>query len=473
MTELPDYRQIMRKLLDAGYQAYVVGGTVRDAYIGRKPKDYDIVTDATPNQVLDLFDGSRIINANFSVAVYVPSSEDGGFVEVTTMRSESDLDYANGKPAKYVFASDIKADLARRDATMNAMAMDIDGNITDPFDGREDIKPKKVVAVGNPVERITAPPIRMMRYAGFGTSFDEVFAIEAELVDAIIKHRRLIATESWEAIAKELMKGLASNNSEKYMLTLKHLGILEVILPEVFATVGVMQNAYHANKSVWNHTLLSLRSADVLGLTPVEKLGVLLHDVGKPPVREYKGETYGYSFHGHESVGMSMAQSIAVRMKLSDEDRTKVALAVGYHMYPAATRRQAKKLLKKLDVGGNTPKEIIRERADFLMMVRFADTKGASQEKDIEQLHKERAAYLQLLDILDEEEPFRVTDLAINGNDVMEELDMAQGRAVGHVLNELLSLVVSGEIENKKGALIDEARRIHGIVDDAAVAEGV
>jgi len=440
MTDLPSYRDVMKKLVDNGYKAFLVGGAVRNAYLNLPVKDYDIVTSATPEQVLGLFEGSREINAAFSVSVYVPSSEDSGFVEVTTMRAESDGDYSNGKPIKYTFTENIEEDLARRDATINAIATDYDGNVIDPFNGRDDLKHGRIVAIGEPADRIIAHPIRMMRYSRFGTALDRIFRLDENLVDAIIKNRRYLATESWDAIGKEFMKGLDSTMSWRYVLTLKHLGLLEIILPEIADTYGVTQNIHHNFASVWMHTIKAMKAADGLGLLPLEKFAVMLHDIGKP--------------------GAGIARTLCRRMRLSEHDTQLVYLAVKHHMLQIKTTSQARKFFRKLDIGGNSTKEDLTERANFVMSVRVAD----SLSKD---LANTDAA------VLEEEEPFRVTDLEVNGYDIMKVLNIKQGKVVGIILNGLLAGVVSGKIANEKGVLLDEAKRFYefrNTVESTAVA---
>ena len=462
MTNELTYRDVMQRLVGAGYKAYLVGGAVRNAYLDLDVKDYDVVTSATPHEVMQLFPGSKIINGNFSVSVYVPADEPGGVVEVATMRSESDEDYSKGKPTRYVFTDDINADLARRDMTFNAIAMDVDGNITDPFGGRADLTNKKVVAIGDPAARITAHPIRMMRYARFATSLGDVFKLDEKLIDAIKEHRILLVKESWDAISKEFMKGLSGNLSHKYLLTLYDLGLLEIILPEVHATYGVTQNIHHDYKSVWQHTIMSLAAADEFEFTPTQKLGVILHDVGKPGTRKFVSSQYGASFYNHEQVGTVIADDITHRLRIPEDDRLLIRLSVRYHMYPVKTTRAAKKLLGHLNVGGNSSREEINKRAAFLMTVRLADTMGRVSPKE-ERLTDEKVAFDLMKEVFSEEEAFRVTDLKVNGHDIMEALDMQQGVAVGNVLNELLEMVVDGQLKNEREALLDEARRIHGI----------
>ena len=462
MTNELTYRDIMQRLVGAEYKAYLVGGAVRNAYLDLDVKDYDVVTSATPHEVMQLFPGSKIINGNFSVSVYVPADEPGGFVEVTTMRSESDSDYSKGKPEKYVFTNDINADLARRDMTFNAIAMDADGNIVDPFGGRADLTAKRVVAIGDPVTRIAAHPIRMMRYARFATSLGAVFTIDEKLVDAIKKHRILLVKESWDAISKEFMKGLKSNLSHKYLLTLYDLGILEIILPEVHATHGVTQNIHHDYKSVWLHTIMSLGAADSLDFTPTEKLAVILHDIGKPGTRNFVSVQYGASFYNHEKVGEAMADNVTARLRIPEDDRLMIRLSVRYHMYPVRNAKEAKKLLGHLNVGGNSTDEEISKRMLFLNSVRLADAMGRVKP-DAKRLAEENAGFDFMNEVLSEQEAFRVTDLKVNGNDIMKTLDIAQGVAVGNVLEELLEMVTNEQLENEREALLDEARRIHGI----------
>lgn len=464
MGEGLSYRDIMKKLIDAGHQAYLVGGAVRDAYLGLPIKDYDVVTSATPKEILDLFDGSSIISAAFSVSVNVPSIEKGDFVEVVTMRQESDADYVDGKPVKFSFTSDLTEDLARRDMTINAIAMDHDGNIIDPFEGRNDIAKRRIRAIGDPVKRIKAHPIRMMRYVRFATSLDSMYTIEPDLIEAITKYRILIARESWDAIGKEFMKGLESPISMKYILTLKHLGLLEVILPEVYALNGVTQNVHHDFEDVWMHTLRCMAKADELGYKANNKLAVLLHDIGKPVVRQYKSREYGATFYQHEQAGADISEIITSRLRLPEDIRRLIWLSVRYHMYTVDSPAAARRFLSKIDLGGNNSTEELKRRMAFVFLTRFADVKkdlGVNGKDQSKELLKIENYALNLVNAeIDAKSVFRVTDLAVNGHDIMEALAIEEGKEVGEILNVLLHGVIEGKIENKSGVLLNEAINI-------------
>jgi len=208
-----------------------------------------------------------------------------------------------------------------------------------------------------------------------------------------------------------------------------------------------------------------MKEADRLGLTPVEKLGVLLHDVGKPDTRQFRDPEYGSTFYGHEVVGMAIAEDITKRLRLTEEERTMVALAVRHHMYQVGTSAQARKFLRKMDVGGNTPSDIIADRARFVLRVRRADYKPDDNIRETRDA-KEEAARTLVATTLHEKVAFRVTDLEVNGNDIMQELGMPEGKAVGNILEELLALVVDGQIENEREALLNESRRINGQGND-------
>lgn len=460
MNTKPSYRDIMNQLELAGHKAYLVGGAVRNAYLNIEIKDYDVVTSATPAQVINVFPDASIIHAAFSVSVHVPSSEIGGVVEVATMREERDEDYINGKPERYSFTDDILVDLSRRDATINAIAMDNNGNIIDPYAGREHLDARKIVAIGDPVARITAHPIRMLRYARFATSLGSLFAIDAPLIQAIISNRMLIVRESWDAIGKEFIRGISSANATKYIITLRHLGLLEVILPEVYALHGVTQNIHHDHEDVWNHTLRCVQMADSLKYEALNKLAVLLHDIGKPSTRAFKSAVYGASFHGHELIGAEMASDIAKRFRLSEYNRTLLMLAIKLHMYKADTPRTARRFIGM--VGGNNTdmdKAELKKRAAFVYTVKLADVKkgsdhDASSQKDEFEL---------IVGEIDMESPFKVTDLEVSGHDIMEALGIDEGKEVGVALDLLLQKVIDEEVENNREALINEAKKSYGL----------
>lgn len=457
--KLPTYRDIMDALVAEGYQAYLVGGAVRDAYIDREISDYDLTTDATPDEILAVFPSGKFVNATFAVSVIVPSSEVGGHVEISTMREEDDRLYSHGKPTDFSFVMDITKDLGRRDATINAMAMDRDGNIIDPFGGRDDIKNKRVVAVGNPTRRIKAHPIRMMRYIRMARCLGDNWTMDTNLANAIVANAKYIVLESWEAISKEFLKGLACPNPDRYLMALKHTGILQIIMPEIVEAFTQKQNKFPVFDTVWEHLLSTVRVGAFMGRTALENLAALLHDIGKPGVAEYKSATYGNSFYGHETTSALLADVICKRLRITNEDRKLIVLAIRNHMFRIDSPQQARKFLRKMDNGENNSIDTIAARAEFAMRLKSSDALGRDDNISmVNRIIRER----ELLEAaIEEESAITVRDLKVNGYDIMDRLGIGQGRAVGNVLNSLLELVTDDKLANDREKLLDVAARLY------------
>lgn len=445
-----DHRDVMKKLIDNGHGAWIVGGAVRDKLMGSEPKDYDLATTAVPEVVLEMFPGSKYINAAFSVAVYVPIG-DHSYVEVVTTRKERA--YKSGRPTDFEFVSDIETDLARRDATINAMAMDYDGKIIDPFNGQDDIKNNTIRAVGDPKARIAEHPIRMMRYIRFAATLG--FVVEEGLDRDITTYADQIRRENWEAISAEFIKALDNKNAQIYLYMLQRHGILGIILPEVDALKGLLQNKHH-DHDVWMHTLFAVSAAR--HFSAIEKLAVLLHDVGKPATVEYKGKGYGNSFHGHEVDGKEIASVICDRLRLSKYDTGLICDAVRWHMYPIKSAKTARKFVSSVS-RNIQDREEIKRRVEFVLGVRRADKFAHKRTLDGTGADVERSL---VMNVLEQEQPFSIKDLRVNGYEVMSALDIKQGRIVGEVLSHLLDLVVSDSIGNVKEDLLSEAKEYYG-----------
>lgn len=443
------HTEIMETLTSNGFNAWIVGGAVRDKLLGAEPKDYDLATNATPEQILSLFNGSKLINASFSVAVYIPV-DDNKYIEVVTLRTESA--YKDGKPIDYKFTDDIIADLGRRDATINAMALDIDGNLIDPYGGEQDLSLKLIRAVGDPKRRIEEHPIRMMRYIRFAATLS--FEISSILDKEITMAARYIRKESWEAISAELLKALSHNSAPMYLYMMQRYGILDVILPEVDRLRGLEQNKHHGTDA-WMHTLFAIASAKYT--TAIIRLAILLHDIGKPYTVEKKDNEYGNSFHAHEIVGVEVARDICKRMRIPNKETDLICNAVRWHMYPITNAKTARRFVSKVSHNAQEQDEI-EHRVNFVMAVRRADKFGHKRTFDDTGVENEEAL---VRNVLEQKQPFSVKDLKINGHDVMDALGIKQGKAVGEVLSHLLDLVVSDSIGNIKEDLLSEAKEYY------------
>jgi poly(A) polymerase len=328
MTPRELANSICETLLRAGHQALLVGGCVRDILLGREPADYDVATDATPDQVMALFPGSVAVGAQFGVIVV---SRDGRKVEVATFRT--DAGYSDGRhPDSVAYARTPKEDVQRRDFTINGLLMRHDtSEVLDYVGGQVDLRAGVIRAIGEPERRFREDKLRLLRAVRFAARFG--FSIEPATFAAIRLHAQEITQVSAERVRDELTKLLTEGAARRGFELLEETGLLEVVLPEVAALKGVEQPPqFHPEGDVWIHTRLMIERLPA-GASPTLAWGVLLHDVGKPPTFKSARETGDrIRFNGHVDVGVRMAQEIARRLRFSNEDTEQIVALVANHM---------------------------------------------------------------------------------------------------------------------------------------------
>jgi len=311
-----------------GFQALLVGGCVRDVLLGREPADYDVTTDATPEQVTGLFPESVAVGAQFGV-ILIP--RDGLKVEVATFRS--DAGYSDGRhPDRVIYSKTAEEDVQRRDFTINGLLMRHDnGEVLDFVGGQADLKAKTIRAIGEPERRFREDKLRMMRAVRFAARFE--FAIEPATGNAIYQHAPEIRQVSAERLREELTKLLTEGAARRGFELLDERGLLLQVLPEIFAMKGIPQPPqYHPEGDVWIHTRLMLEGLPA-GVSPTLAWGVLLHDVGKPPTFRPASETGDrIRFDGHVDVGVRMAEEICRRLHFSNEETEQILALVKNHM---------------------------------------------------------------------------------------------------------------------------------------------
>jgi poly(A) polymerase len=331
-TEEMVYR-VCAELRAAGHQAYLVGGCVRDIILRREPADYDVSTEATPDQVQRLFPRSLAVGAQFGVIVVLEESveENPAHVEVATFRS--DVGYSDGRhPDRVVYANSAKQDVLRRDFTINALLLDPQtGEILDYVGGRDDLKAGVIRAIGEPERRFTEDKLRMVRAVRFAARFG--YQIEPTTTDAIIALAPQIHQVSAERLREELTKILTEGSASRGLRLLDQTGLLAELLPEAARMKGVEQPPqYHPEGDVWVHTLLMLDKL-AAGCPATLAWGVLLHDIGKPPTfTPPQGPNGRIRFDGHAEIGATMAQSICRRLRFSNEETDQISALVGNHM---------------------------------------------------------------------------------------------------------------------------------------------
>jgi poly(A) polymerase len=315
--------EIVRRLRAEGFQAYLVGGCVRDLVMGREPKDYDVSTDATPDQVVKLYPESLTVGAQFGVVI-VPRAE--GSVEVATFRSDGR--YADGRhPSEVRYAKTPQEDVRRRDFTINGLLLDpLDNQVLDYVGGQGDIRARRIRAIGNPIDRFQEDRLRMLRAVRFAARFG--FALDAAALEAIRKLASLIHDVSAERGRDEILKILTEGQARRGFELLEETGLLQEVLPEIKALQGVPQPPeFHPEGDVWIHTLLML--AGLRAPTPTLALAVLLHDVGKPPTLSVRERI---RFDNHVEVGAEMAQAVCARLRLSTRETERVVELVRHHL---------------------------------------------------------------------------------------------------------------------------------------------
>jgi poly(A) polymerase len=354
----------------SGYQALLVGGCVRDLLLGREPADYDVTTDATPEQVVSLFPESIAVGAQFGV-ILIP--RDGLKVEVATFRS--DVGYSDGRhPDSVVYSKTPQEDVQRRDFSINGLLMRHDtGEVLDFVGGQADLEAKVIRAIGEPGRRFAEDKLRMMRAVRFAARFG--FEIEAETFRAIRRHVGEIHQVSPERLREELTKLLTEGAARRAFESLDETWLLQQVLPEVGAMKGVEQPPqYHPEGDVWIHTLMMLEGLPANASSTLA-WGVLLHDVGKPPTFQSAAETGDrIRFNNHVEVGVRMAEAICGRLRFSNEDTEQILALVDNHMKFGAVEGMRASTLKKFVRLPHFEEHLALHRLDCLSSHRNLDS---------------------------------------------------------------------------------------------------
>jgi len=370
MTAREMANSICDTLRGSGYQALLVGGCVRDLLLGREPADYDVTTDATPEQVTGLFPESAAVGAQFGV-ILIP--RDRLKVEVATFRS--DVGYSDGRhPDSVVYSKTPQEDVQRRDFTINGLLMRHDsGEVLDYVGGQTDLQAKMIRAIGEPDRRFKEDKLRMMRAARFAARFG--FEIEAETFRAIRRHVAEIHQVSPERLSEELTKMLTEGAARQAFELLDETWLLQQVLPEIGAMKGVEQPPqFHPEGDVWIHTLLMLEGLPA-GASPTLAWGVLLHDVGKPPTFQSAEETGDrIRFNNHVEVGVRMAEAICERLRFSNQDTKQILALVDNHMKFGAVEEMRASTLKKFVRLPRFQEHLVLHRLDCLSSHRHLES---------------------------------------------------------------------------------------------------
>jgi len=449
--EIPkEVKVVIEKLKKAGFEAYIVGGCVRDFLRGKEPEDWDVTTNAKPAEIQKIFPKSFYENKFLTVTVQTESKNPKlKEIEITTFRSEAK--YTDKRhPDEIKFAKTLKDDLARRDFTINAIALEFQNynseiKIIDPFKGQKDLENEIIRTVGNPEERFSEDALRMMRAVRFATILG--FKIESKTARAIKKSALWLQAISKERIRDELMKIIMSEKASQGMELLRKLRLLKYIIPELEEGYGVGQNKHHIYEC-YEHSLRALDYAAKKNFNKYVRLAALLHDIAKP--RTKRGEGPDATFYGHEIVGAKMTAQILNRLKFSKKDIEKVVKLVRYHLFYYNVGEVSESSVRRL------VRQVGPENMEELLQVRMADRIGSGVPK----AEPYKLRHLKYLIDKMSQDPISVKMLKVSGNDVMKILEIQPGPKVGQILDVLLSYTLTDPKKNKKGFLEKEIKKL-------------
>ncbi len=436
--QLPEYARIVLERLERyGYEAYVVGGCVRDSLMGRTPKDWDVCTNALPEEVLRVFRKFNVIKTGLkhgTVTVMVNHEP----VEVTTFRIDGTYS-DNRHPDQVSFVSRVEEDLSRRDFTINAMAYNPTRGLVDAFGGQEDLRAGIIRCVGEPDLRFNEDGLRIMRALRFASRFG--FGLARETADSVRRNRHLLENVSVERIFKELKGILVGDGVEDMLLAFPD--VMTTIIPELAPCIGFEQRTPYHCYDVWTHTVKAVAAAPADELL---RLTMLLHDVDKPTchTRDENGRDH---FYGHPERGAATARRVLTRLKSDNTTLDAVVKLVEVHdndfpTRPAGMRRTIGKLGE--------------ENTRRLLLVQWADMEAHSEYGIGKKAPKLRAANLLFEEVMEEEPAFTVKDLRLNGRDLMA-MGMQPGPAMKTVLETLLAEVQEETLPNEHAALAARA----------------
>jgi len=436
MTELipEEILGIYNKFKDKKFEIYLVGGCVRGILSKRKVEDWDFTTSATPPQILKLFPKAFYDNKFGTVGIPLKNEK---VVEVTTFRTEHG--YSDRRhPENVSWGKTIDEDLSRRDFTINAIALDLNTQkLIDPYKGQEDLKKKKVRAVGDPKLRFKEDALRLMRGVRLATQLD--FEIEENTWEELKKDAGLLKEISKERVRDELMKILSSDSPYEGVMLLKESGLLEHILPELLEGIGISQvrPGRHHTEDVFIHNVLSLKFCP--SKDPIVRFATLIHDIGKPKVESHDKEGH-VIFHNHEIVGAKIANDICERLKFSKKEKDKIVNLIRWHMFTVdehITDAAVRRFIRRVGV----------ESVKSMMDLRVGDRLGGgTQTAESWRLKLFKKRIEEQLSPL----PFSINDLAIDGNDIMKQLNMKPGPKIGEILQKLFEEVDEDLSKNNK-----------------------
>lgn len=436
-----DVRLIINKLNDNGYDAFVVGGCVRDAILGIEPKDWDITTSAKPSEIKECFNNYHIITIgekHGTIGVVINKK----VYEVTTYRVDGDYT-DNRHPDNIEFTDKIEEDLSRRDFTVNAMAYNDRKGLVDPFNGQTDLKYMALRCVGNPDERFNEDALRILRGLRFASVYN--FSIESNTAISIIRNKKLLNNISMERIASEL-NGILCGKNVNFILR-RYKDVIAILIPEIVATFDFAQNNPHHNKTVWRHITASVANIEPDKLL---RMVMLLHDIGKPLALRTDSNGIDH-FKGHNHFGAVLAKTALKRLKYPTKFIEDAVVLIEFHdVRFSDNKKQIKHVVNKIG----------EENFRRLMKIQRADILAQSKYMRDAKLKNLELCEASFNNIISRNECYKIRDLNINGSDLIH-LGIVDGKSIGDILEILLDRVIDETIENESVALKIKALEIY------------
>lgn len=496
-SKIPDYVTHVTSILEkAGFEVFLVGGCVRDLLMNRIPKDWDLTTNATPEEIIPLFEKTIYENDFGTVGVCVPivshetstevthppatpfyagrAGETRGtnvthetylqgnqgseyhIIEVTPYRIEAKYsDFRH--PDEVKFSKNIEDDLKRRDFTINAMAYSHKGQLIDLYKGQEDVKDRVIRAVGNPSDRFREDALRMLRAVRFSTQLD--FVISYDTMNAIVDNSALLKNISMERIRDEFTKIIESKKPEQGIILLQKLGLLKYIIPELEEGIGCVQGGAHIY-DVFEHLLGAISHASDKDYSTEIRIAALFHDIGKPRSRR-PGTKKAYTFYGHEVIGARMAKIIMERLKYPKKTTDLVVSLVRNHMFFSDTEQITLSAVRRI------VQKVGKEHIWELMNIRECDRVGMKKAEAPYRLRKYHAMIDEVL-----RDPLSVSQLAIDGEVLIKELHMKPSRRMGWILHALLEEVLEDPKKNTIEYLKEKSLELDKLPDKELEALG-
>lgn len=423
---------IIKQISDEGYKAFLVGGAVRDIILGKNPHDIDIATNMPIEELQKTFPKNYDIGKSKDFGIFVVKHK-GHDYEVAQFRKDGSYEATGRKPESIEIVQDFKTDAGRRDFTINAMAIDKDGNIIDYFDGKKDIKDKLIKTVGNPNDRFKEDNLRMLRAIRFSSKLG--YDIHPETKEAIKTNKEGIKKISSERIREELMK-MANQTGDKFaeaIKTLDEVGILKIILPEIVKMKEFEHGKQHPEGGVWEHTLEALKQNKVIN--PIINLSILLHDVGKIKA-VWNNEKGKMDYYKHPEEGLELVDTIAERLKLSNNEKESIKFVVANHMkFHDVLGMKTSKILKLVK---DKNYEILRASA-------YADAASRLHLFDKENWEKT----LEKIAEIEEKWGKKVGNL-ISGERVMKLTGLKPSKKIGEIINKVTEYILQNDIKDEK-----------------------